>query len=101
MALFDISVEIIIMIKKVIKNAVLAMKQRPKLELVLHTSYNRLFQSLCKDVSITINGLKIRHRIFIMEIGVYYLVLKQPFFHVVQFSQDYKLNVVFEFITHF
>ena len=76
MALFDISVEINIMIRKVIENAELAMKQRAKLELVLHMGYNQLFKSLYKDVGMIINGLKIRHPIYVIEVGDYNLVLK-------------------------
>lgn len=43
-ALFHTCAKINVMTKEVIKNAGLAIKQRPKLELVLHTSPNRSFR---------------------------------------------------------
>lgn len=48
MALFNVSAKINMMTKKVMDDVRLAIKQGPKLELVLHTDYNRLFFDFVK-----------------------------------------------------
>lgn len=75
-ALFNTSAEINVMIKKVMKNAGLAMRQRQKQELVLYKDHNKFFLELCKNVEVAINGLKIRHLIFVIETRDYNLVLE-------------------------
>lgn len=67
----------------------------------MHTRHRRLFLGLCKDIKVAIDGFKIRHLIFVIEIRDYNLDLEQPFLNAVKFSQDYKLNSVFRSITHF
>ena len=69
MALLDTGTEINVMIKELMKNANLAMRRGPKLELVSHTSQSRLFCDLCEDVEVAIEGLKIRYPIFVIEAG--------------------------------
>lgn len=63
----DTDIEIYIMTKKFMKNTNLAIKQRPNLEFVSHTSYNRLFFGLCEDLKVAISGLKTRYPIFVIE----------------------------------
>ena len=74
-ALLDTSAEINIIPREVIEDAGLAMRHRPKLELVFHTSYSRPVLGLCEDVELAIEGLKTRHPIFIIEHGDHNLVL--------------------------
>ncbi|MCJ1348653.1 hypothetical protein MMC31_006886, partial [Peltigera leucophlebia] len=74
-ALLDTDAGINVMTKEVMKDAGLAMRQRPKLELVLHMGHSRPFLGLCKDVEVAIGGLKTRHPIFVVEAGDHYLVL--------------------------
>lgn len=50
------------------------MRKRPKLELVLYSSYSWLFLGLCEDVKVAIRGLKTRHLIFVVEAGDYDLI---------------------------
>lgn len=73
--LLDIGAKINIIIKEVIKDIRLIMRQRLKLELILYTGYSQLFLGLYKDVKVIIEGLKIRHPIFVIEAKNHYLVL--------------------------
>lgn len=45
----------------------LAIRQRFKLELVLHIGYNWQFSSKYKDIAVVIGRWKIRHLIFVIE----------------------------------
>lgn len=76
MALFDTGAEINVMIKEVIKNARLVLKQGLKLELVLHIGHSRPFLGLYKYIEIAKRGLKIKHPIFIIEARDHNLVLR-------------------------
>lgn len=75
-ALFDTGAKINVMIKKVMKNARLVMRQRQKQELVLYKDHNKLFLKLYKNVEVAISGLKIRHLIFVIETRDHNLVLE-------------------------
>lgn len=99
-ALLDTGAEINVMTREVMEDTKLAMKQGPKLELVLHTGHSRPFLGLYEDVGLTIGGLKIRHLLFMVEVGDLDLVLEQPFLNAVKFSQDYKPDGVFASITY-
>lgn len=79
----------------------LAIRQRPKLELILHTSHSHLFLRLYKDVEIAISNLKTRHLIFVMKYKDHNRVLGQLFLNIVKFSQDFKLDRVFDTIIDF
>lgn len=68
------------------KDASLAMRYSPKLELVSHTSYNCPFHRLCKDIGVAIRGLMIWHAIFVVEYGDHNLVLGQLFLNLVKLS---------------
>ena len=46
------------MTQKVMEDTGLAMRQRPKLELVSYTRYGRPFLSFCDDVEVIIRGSK-------------------------------------------
>ena len=98
--LLDISAEINVMIKKLIEDANLAMRQGFKLDLVSYTGHSWPFLVFCKDVEVAIGGLKTRYPIFEIEIGDQDLVLGQPFFNSVKFSQKYKLDGILGNITH-
>lgn len=100
MALLDTGAEINVMIRELMKEANLAIRKGPKLELVSHTSHSRLFLGLCEDVKVAIRGLKTRYPIFVVEVKDYKLVLGQPFLNFVKFSQKYKLDEIFGTITH-
>lgn len=82
------------------KNTGLAMQRGPKLKLVSHTGYRRPFFSLCKNVEITIGGLKTRYPIFVVEQGNHDLILDQSFLNLIKFSQEYKLHGIFGTITY-
>ncbi len=99
-ALFDTDVEINVMTREVMKDAGLAMRRPPKLELVSNTGHIRLFLGLCEDVEIAIRGLKTRHPIFVVEHRDHDLVLGQPFLNSVKFGQEYKPDGIFGTITH-
>ena len=88
------------MTRQIIEDAGLAMRQKPKLELVLHTNYNQFFLGLCEDIEVTIGGLKTRHLIFVIEARHHDLVLGQPFLNTVKFSHNYKLDGIFSFIIY-
>lgn len=74
--LFNTDAEIKVIIKGVIENARVAIKQRSKLELNLHTCYNKLFLGLCKDIKVAIKGLKTRYLMFVIKIKDYNLILE-------------------------
>lgn len=97
-AFFITSAKINVMTKGVMENAELAIKEGPKLELVLHTGHNRPFLGLCKDIKVAISGLKIRHPIFMIETRDYNLVLEQLFLNAIKFSQNCKQDGVFSSI---
>ncbi len=88
------------MIRKLMGNANLAIRRRPKLELVSHTGHSRLFLGLCEDVEVAIGGLKTRYLIFVIEAGDHDLILGQPFLNSVKFCQEYKPDKIFSTITH-
>ena len=96
----DTRVKIKIMTWEVMKDVGLAMRQRPKLELVFHIGYSRLFLSLCKNVGVTIGGLKIRHPIFVAEHDDYDIIFGQLFLNSVKFSKEYTLAGIFDIITY-
>lgn len=98
--LLDTDAEINIMIRKLIKDVNLAIKQRPKLELVSHIGYSHPFFGLCKNMKVAIKRLKTRHPISVVEAGNYDLVLGQLFLNSVKFSQEYKPDKIFNIITH-
>lgn len=100
MVLLDTGAEINLMTKEIMEDARLAMRQGPKLELVLYISLSRPFLGLCEDIEIAIRGLKTRHPIFVVEAGDHDLVLGQQFLHTVKFSQDYKLDGIFGSIIY-
>lgn len=87
-------------IKKLIENANLAIKQSLKLELVFYTSLIRYFFALCVDVEIAIKELKIKHLIFVAEISDHNFILGHLFLKNVKFSQKHKLDKIFNTITH-
>lgn len=64
------------MIKEVMENTKLVIKQRLKLELILYIENSQPFLGLYKDIKIAISNLKIRHSIFVEEIEDYNLVSK-------------------------
>ncbi len=99
-ALLDTGAEINIMTRKVMENAGLAIRRSPKIELVSHTGYSRLFLGLCEDIEVAIRGLKIRYPIFVIEYEDHDLVLDQLFLNSVQFSQECKPDGIFGTIMH-
>lgn len=86
MAHFDIGAEINVITRKVMKDTELAMRQKPKLELILHTKYSLPFLNLCEDIKVAISGLKTRHLIFVIKVENHDLVLEQPFLNAIKFS---------------
>lgn len=67
-ALLNTVAEIHIMIRKLIKDANLAMRQGLKLEFISYTNDSPSFFGFFKDIKITIKKFKIRHQIFMVEI---------------------------------
>lgn len=100
MALLNTGAEINGIPKKDMKDAKLAMRQRQKLKLILHTKYSQLLLRLCDDVDVVIGCLKTRYAIFVIEAEDHNLVLEQPFLNAIKFSQDYKQNGVSGSITY-
>lgn len=98
-AFLDTSAEINFIIKKLMENINLAIKQGLKLELVLHIDHSRFFLSFCEDIEVIIEGLKTRYPIFIIETRDHDFVLGQPFLNFVKFSQEYKSDEIFGTIT--
>ena len=96
----DTGAEINIIIKKLMKEANLAMRKRPKLELVSHTGQSQLFLRFCEYVEIAIGRLKTKHPIFVIEAGDHDLVLGQLFLNFVKFNWEYKPDGIFSTITH-
>lgn len=78
----------------------MAIQRGPKLELISYTSHSYLFLSLCEDVEVVIEGLKIRHLIFIVRTRDHDLILGQSFLNLVKFSQEYKPDRIFGTIIH-
>lgn len=74
------------MIKKLMEDTNLVMKQGLKPELVSYTSHSYSFLGFYKNVERVIEGLKIRHPIFVIETGNYDLILGQIFLNFVKFS---------------
>lgn len=99
-ALLDTGAEINVMIRKLIKNTNLAMRQGLRLELVSYLEHNHLFLNFCDDLKVAIRGLKIRHPIFVIEARDHDLVLNHLFLNSVKLSQKYKPNKIFGSITH-
>ena len=66
-ALIDTSVKINIMIRQLIEEINLALKKRPRLKLVSYTGHSRFFLEVCEDIKVAIEGLKIRHPIFVIK----------------------------------
>lgn len=98
--LLDTDAKINVIIRKVIKDASLAMRRALKLEIVSHTGYSHSFLGLCKDVEVSIRRLQTRHPIFIVETGDHNFVLGQLVLNSVKFSQEYKLDGIFGIITY-
>ena len=98
--LLDTRTEINIMTKKLIEEANLTMRKRPKLELVSYTGHSWLFLRLCKNIEITLGELKTKHPIFVIEAGDHNLILGQLFLNSVKFSQKYKPDRMFNIITY-
>lgn len=65
MILLNIGTKINEITRKIIEDARLAIKQKPKLELILNTGHSQLIFNLYKDVEIAIGGLKTKHSIFV------------------------------------
>lgn len=99
-ALLNTRAEINLIIKELIKNAGLAMRCGAKLELVFHTDHSHSFPSLCEDVEVAIEDLKIRYPIFVIETGNHDLIFGQSFLNLVKFSQEYKSDRNFGTITY-
>ena len=76
------------------------MKRGLKLELIFYINYNWPFFSLYKNIEVVIERFKTRYLIFMIEAGEHDLVLGQPFLNSVKFHQEYKLNGIFNTITH-
>lgn len=76
LAFLDNNSEINMITSKFMENFQLAMRQRPKLELLLYTERSKSFLNLSKDVEIAISGLKTQHLIFMIEAGDHDLVLE-------------------------
>lgn len=86
LVLLDTGAETNIIIKKSMQNTRLAMTQDACLELVSYTGHSQLLLDLCKDVKVVVNGLKIRHSIFVIEHKNHNLILRQSFLNSVKFS---------------
>ena len=99
-ALLDTGAEINVMTRELMKDANLAIRRGPKLELISDTGHSRSFFGLYEDVEIAIEGLKTRHPIFVVEAGDHDLVLGQPFLNSVKFSEEYKPDGIFGTITN-
>ena len=69
-ALLDTGVEINLMTRELMEDVNLAIRQKRKLELVLYTEYSRIFYGLCENVGVAIKGLKTRHPIFWLKLGI-------------------------------
>lgn len=66
-ALLDTNAKINIMIREIMEDARLAIRQGFRLELVLYTSHSQPFLSLCESVKVIIGELKTRHPIFVVK----------------------------------
>lgn len=88
------------MARKLIENANLDIKQRPKLELVSNTDYSGFFFSFCEDIEIVLEKLETKHLIFVIEAGDHDLVLGQFFLNSIKFSQEYKLDRIYNTIIY-
>lgn len=101
LAYLNTDMKINVMTRKIMKDAVLALRYSPKIELISHTDHNDFFLGFYEDIEVFIGGLKMRHSIFIVEHKDYDLVLDQPFLNFVKFSQKSKPDDIFSTITHF
>lgn len=99
-ALLNTGAKINIMTRELMEDANLAIRQGSKLELISHIGYSCFFLGLSKDVKIAIRRLETKHLIFVVEVGDHDLVLGQFFLNFVKFSQEYKLDEIFNTITH-
>ena len=92
--------EINIMIRELMKDANLAMRRGPKLELVSYIGHSHLFFGLFEDVKVVIGGLKTRNPIFVVKAEDHDLMLGQTFLNFVRFSQKYKPDGIYSTIIH-
>lgn len=76
MLVLYIEAEINVMIREVMENIGLAMRQGFRLELVSHTGYSQPFLGPYKDIEVAVDGLKTRHPIFFVKHGDHHLVLR-------------------------
>lgn len=74
------------MIKELIEDINLAIRQGLKLESVLYTSYSQFFLELCEDIEVAIGGLKSKYPIFVIEASDYNLLLGQLLLNSVKLS---------------
>lgn len=81
----NIDIKINMIIRNLIKDANLAMRQESKLDLVLFTSYNYLL-GFCKNVKIAIKRIKIRYPIFVVKFKDYDFILGQNFLNFIKFN---------------
>lgn len=98
--LLDTDAEINVMIRELMKNINLAMKQGFKLELVFHTSYSCFFLCFCENVKVVIGKFKTKHPIFVVEANNHNLILGQTFLNFIKFSQKYKPDKIFGTIIY-
>lgn len=98
--LLNTGAEMNVMTRELIEDANLAIRRGLKLELVLHTSHRYPFFGLCKDVKAVIGGLRTRHPVFMVEVRDHDLVLGELFLNSIKFNQEYKLDRIFDTITH-
>lgn len=98
-ALLNTDIEINVIIRELMEDTNLAMRQRPKLKLISYKGHSWLFLGLCKDIEIAIRRLKISYPIFVIETRNYDLVLGQLFLNSVKFCQEYKPDRIFGTIT--
>lgn len=99
-AFLDTSVEMNVMTKELMEEANLTMKKRSKLELVLYTDQSRHLQTFREDVKVVIRDRKIKHLIFVVEVGDQDLVLAQSFLNFEKFCQEYKPDEIFNTIIY-
>lgn len=76
MAVFDTSAEINKMTRDIIKDVGLVIKQKQKLELILHTRQSWFFLGLYKDIKIVIDSLNSKYSIFVVKVKDHSFVLE-------------------------
>lgn len=84
--LLDTIVEINVITKVLMEDTNLAIRQKPKLELVSYKSHSRFFPSLYEDIEIAIEEFKTKHLIFVIEVRDYDLILGRSVLSLVKFS---------------